>query len=412
MYIGLPVGNYKITLLDPSGKQLQYISHHIGLGDPTVVDFELKGGATAQQEQMASPEVVKGQGQGQFSALKATFDQATILYNQQHYSEAAAIYEKALPMATDKNLPIVLARLADTYGKAATQEHDKDARMQEQQKAADYLQKAIQLDPNNADLHNNLGSVYMEMGKVAEGKTEFQKATDLSPEAAKSQKQLTGLKAMFDQATVLYNQQHFTQAAAMYEQALPLAKEKNVPIVLARLGDTYEKAAVQEQSVDARTQDQQKAIDYYQKAIQATPDDPSLHNNLGSVYAGMGKVADAQAEFQKAAELNPAGASGYYYNLGVVMVNQGKMDEAATSLKKATDLDPNNANAFYWYGMALLGKAEYKSDGTVVAVPGTMEAFKHYLKLQPNGQWAQAAQASLDTIQGKVPTEYKKAKKS
>jgi tetratricopeptide (TPR) repeat protein len=252
----------------------------------------------------------------------------------------------------------------------------------------------------------------MEMGKVAEGKTEFQKATDLSPEAAKSQKQLTGLKAMFDQATVLYNQQHFTQAAAMYEQALPLAKEKNVPIVLARLGDTYEKAAVQEQSVDARTQDQQKAIDYYQKAIQATPDDPSLHNNLGSVYAGMGKVADAQAEFQKAAELNPAGASGYYYNLGVVMVNQGKMDEAATSLKKATDLDPNNANAFYWYGMALLGKAEYKSDGTVVAVPGTMEAFKHYLKLQPNGQWAQAAQASLDTIQGKVPTEYKKAKKS
>jgi len=93
------------------------------------------------------------------------------------------------------------------------------------------------------------------------------------------------------------------------------------------------------------------------------------------------------------------------------MVNQGKMDEAAVSLKKATDLDPTNANAFYWYGMALLGKAEYKPDGTVVPVPGTVEAFQNYLKLQPNGQWAQAAQASLDQVQGKVPTEYKKAKK-
>jgi hypothetical protein len=61
--------------------------------------------------------------------------------------------------------------------------------------------------------------------------------------------------------------------------------------------------------------------------------------------------------------------------------------------------------------MALLGKAEYKPDGTVVPVPGTVEAFQAYLKLQPNGPLARAAQASLDTVQGKVPTEYKKAKK-
>ena len=158
-------------------------------------------------------------------------------------------------------------------------------------------------------------------------------------------------------------------------------------------------------------QDEQKAIDNYQKTLQMTPNDAGLHNNLGSVYAEMGKVADAQAEFQKAADLNPSGASGYYYNLGVVMVNQGKMNDAAVALKKATDLGPNNANAFYWYGMALLGKAEAKPDGTVVAVPGTLEAFENYLKLAPNGQWAQAAQASIDQLKGTVPTEYKKAKK-
>ena len=289
----MPAGNYKITLLDPSGKQVLYISHHIGLGDPTEVDFDMaKERAAAQQEQMANPETAK--------------------------------------------------------------------KIEEQQK---------------------------------------------------EQKQFTGLKATFDQATLLYNQQHYSEAAAMYEQALPLAKDKNVPIVLARLADAYGKAASQEQDRDARMQDQQKAIDYFQKAIQLDPNDAALHNNLGSVYAEMGKVAEAQAEFQKAADLNPAGASGYYYNLGVVMVNQGKMDDAAVSLKKATDLDPNNANAFYWYGMALLGKAETKPDGTVVAVPGTIEAFQNYLKLQPNGQWAQAAQASIDQLKATVPTEYKAQKK-
>ena len=93
------------------------------------------------------------------------------------------------------------------------------------------------------------------------------------------------------------------------------------------------------------------------------------------------------------------------------MVNQGKMDEAAVALKKAIDLDATDANAFYWYGMALLGKAEYKPDGSVVVVPGTIEAFENYLKLQPKGQWAQAAQASLDQLRATVPTEYKAQKK-
>jgi tetratricopeptide (TPR) repeat protein len=289
VYIGLSPASYKITLLSPAGQQVFNITQHVGIGDPTVVDFDMaKEKANAVKQQMANPETAK---------------------------------------------------------------------------------------------------------KIEE--------------ATKEQKQFTGLKATFDQATLLYNSQRYSEAAAMYEKALPLAKDKNVPIVLARLADAYGNAAKQEQSRDARIQDEQKAIDTYQKALELTPNDPALHNNLGSVYAEMGKVADAQREFQKAADINPAGASGYYYNLGVVMVNQGKMDEASTALKKATDLDPNNANAFYWYGMALLGKAETKPDGTVVPVPGTVEAFQSYLKLQPNGQWAQAAQASIDQLKATVPTEYK-----
>jgi len=292
-YIGLAPGNYKLTLVKPDGGRVFDISHHIGLGDPTQVDFDMaKETASARKQQMANPETAK--------------------------------------------------------------------RIEE---------------------------------------------------AAKDQKQFTGLKATFDQATLLYNQQRFAEAAAMYEQALPLAKEKNVAVVLAQLAQSYGNAAKQEQTRDVRLQDQQKSIDYFGKAMALDPNNAGLHNNLGSVYAEMGKVEDAKAEFQKAADLNPAGASGYYYNLGVVMVNQGKMDDAAVALKKSTDLDAQNANAFYWYGMALLGKAEYKPDGTVVPVAGTLEAFQTYLKLAPTGTYAAQAQASIDTIKSTVPTEYKAPKK-
>jgi len=227
-------------------------------------------------------------------------------------------------------------------------------------------------------------------------------------EAQKDQKQFTGLKATFDQAAALFQQKQYAESAAMFEKALPLAKDKNVPIVLSQMAQAYGKAAETDPTPDARAADQQKAIDTYQKALAMSPNDAGLHNNLGSIYAQMGKVEDAKTEFQKAADLNPTQASSYYYNLGVVMVNQGKMDDASVALKKATDIDPKNANAFYWYGMALLGKAETKPDGSVVPVPGTIEAFDTYLKLEPNGQWAQAAQASIDQLKSTVPTEYKK----
>jgi tetratricopeptide (TPR) repeat protein len=131
---------------------------------------------------------------------------------------------------------------------------------------------------------------------------------------------------------------------------------------------------------------------------------------VGSLYADMGKPEDAAAEFKKAADIDPAHASSYYYNMGAIMVNKSQMDQAAEALKKSTDIDPTNANAWYWYGMALMGKAQIKPDGSMAPVPGTLEAFQTYLKLAPNGPWASAAQTSIDTLEGKASLEYKKSK--
>ena len=156
IYIGLPLGMYKITLQDPSGKPLYYIEQKIGMGNPIEVDFDLpKLLANQQQEEQkeakANPELAKEIAEQQkqqqeaekeqqsFTGLKAFFDQGNTFYQQQNYKAAAAAFEKALPLAKGKNLPIVLERLADSYQKA-----------KEDQKAVDTYQKAIQLTPNDA----------------------------------------------------------------------------------------------------------------------------------------------------------------------------------------------------------------------------------------------------------------------
>ena len=249
---------------------------------------------------------------------------------------------------------------------------------------------------------------------IAKARKEAEKAAESNPEYQKqieAQKQSASLKQTFDQGRELYNQQHYTEAAAAFEKALPLAKDRNVPIILSQLADTWGKAAGIETDPAKKKQDVATALDYYTKVLAIAPNDASLHNNLGHLYGDIGKSEEAMAEFKKAAELDPPHAANYYYNLGAILVNKGQMDDAAVALKKSTDLDPNNSTAWYWYGMALMGKATVKPDGTLVPAPGTIEAFQTYLKLDPNGKHAKEAQASIDSLSGKTTLEYKKTKK-
>ncbi|MGA8183295.1 MAG: tetratricopeptide repeat protein [Terriglobia bacterium] len=285
VYIGLPIGNYKITLQSPTGQTLFYIEKHVGLGGPTDADFDLPKEMAQEKQQR-----------------------------------------------------------------------------QEQMKA----------NP--------------EMAKQAK-------------EQAKEEKEYKGLKQYFEQGNTLYNQGQYKEAAAAFQQALQMAKDKNVPVVLARLAESYAKA-----------KDNDQAIATYQKALQLSPDDAALHNNLGSVYASTGKMDEAQAEFQKAAELDPTNAGRYYFNIGAIMYNAGKMDDALAAFNKVISLDPKNADAYYLKGQALMGKATMTSDGQVKAPDGTVEAFNEYLSLNPNGPNAAAAKAMIATLQGKVSTQYKKKK--
>lgn len=281
-YIGLAPGNYKFSLQDPNGRVLFYITRHIGLGEPTVVDFDLaKERAQQQQEMKSNPDL--------------------------------------------------------------------------QQKLADQ---------------------------------------------AKEQKMQGSLVATFNEGRALSAEKKYAEAAAKFEEALPLAKPSQAPIILENLADAYRRA---------RQYD--KAVETYQKAIQATPSQATLHDGLGNVYADMGKMAEAQQEFVKAAELDPGGAAREYFNAAVVLVNKGKMDEALAFLKKVTDADPKFADAYYWEGQALFGKATVTPDGKTIPAPGTVEAFETYLKLDPSGKYATEAQAALQALQSTVQMEYKTEKK-
>ncbi|MGB7351694.1 MAG: tetratricopeptide repeat protein, partial [Candidatus Acidiferrales bacterium] len=202
----------------------------------------------------------------------------------------------------------------------------------------------------------------------------------------------------------------YQTAITEFEQAQQGAPEKdpNLPLILGDLGAAYDGAGKYDQ-----------AIDMYQKAIAIKPT-AGLYQSLGTDLARAGKMDDAGAACDKAATIDPTNKNVgvvCYTNMGIVLSNAGKMDEAVAPLQKATQLDPNGADAWFLLGNALVAGISTKKEGTkdvYVIPPGTEEAYKKYLELQPNGPFAGQAKESLDAVMQmsgeKVTNEIKNKK--
>lgn len=199
----------------------------------------------------------------------------------------------------------------------------------------------------------------------------------------------------------------YDAAVENFNKAADLADTDNNKLaVYSNLADAYSKMAKTKTGADFDAT-MQKCVDTYSKALALKPDDAGMHNNYGLALAQAKKFTEAQAELEKAAQLEPAGAGKYYYNLGATEINSGQIAPAEEAFKKAIEATPPYPDAYYQYGVTLVGKAQMGANGKVTPVPGTVEAFQKYLEVAPNGQFAQQAKDMITTLGGSVETQYK-----
>ena len=135
----------------------------------------------------------------------------------------------------------------------------------------------------------------------------------------------------------------------------------------------------------------------YKKAIELKPDLVDAYNGLATLYNAEKKPDLALEASKKAAELaGTAGAAGAgatsapaVFNQGVILWNAQKIPEAQAQFEKALELDPNLAEAHYWLGMALVNGGK---------MADAKPHFEEYLKLAPTGQYAEMAKTMLAQI--------------
>jgi tetratricopeptide (TPR) repeat protein len=215
-------------------------------------------------------------------------------------------------------------------------------------------------------------------------------------EAQKQNEKIKGLNAKLAEARDLEKAGNYDQAISILQEATTTDPSKD--LLWAYLGDAYRGAKKYPEAAEA-----------YQKAVAISPNSGAYHNGLADAYAKSGQTEKAMAEWNAAAQAEPANAATYYFNEGAVFTNTGKVDDAIVAFDKTIQMDPKRADAYYWKGVNMIGKATLKGD-KMVAPEGTADAFNKYLELDPSGKYADAAKQMLASIGASVETGFGKQK--
>ena len=200
----------------------------------------------------------------------------------------------------------------------------------------------VKKSPDGAEIHNNLGIVYTNQGRLDEAIKAFTIALRLKPDYAKAHYNL-GV-AYSEKGLLEKTISHFEVVRKLEHNALEVYESMNM------LGVTYYNKGL----ID-------KAIEHYKVAVRLKPNFPEAHYNLGVAYYDKGWTDKAMEHYLIALKIRPGYAEAHY-GLGNIYYNNGQLYEAIKEHTTALRLKPDYAEAHnnlgnVYYNQGLLDKA-------------------------------------------------------
>ena len=150
-------------------------------------------------------------------------------------------------------------------------------------------QKSVQLYPNDAEGHSNLGILQQMQSRLKEAETSFRQSISLNPGYAEAHNNL---------GNTLQGQGRLKEAETSFRQSISLK-----------------------------------------------PDYAEAHCNLGNILQRQGRLNEAETSYKKAIVLKPNFAKAHN-NFGVLLKDLGKLSEACSGFIQAINLNPNYNNAY------------------------------------------------------------------
>jgi protein O-mannosyl-transferase len=194
-------------------------------------------------------------------------------------------------------------------------------------------QKSLDLDPDYAEAHANMGAAHAALGHIDQAISSYVRAIELKGESAETRLNL-GL--------ALAGQGRLDEAIEQYKQALEL--NPNYAETHANMGV----ALVAAGQVTA-------AQEYFVQALRLNPNLPEAHNNLASIMVGQGRLQEALPHYRQAIA-SRAQYLDAHINLGIALLWLKRHTEAETKFRHALKLSPTSPKASFYLGEAIAGQ--------------------------------------------------------
>lgn len=252
--------------------------------------------------------------------------------------------------------------------------------------AIDYLNKAIELNPNDETLYLHLANIFKMQGLFSQAVHALQTALEKNPKY---------VLAMNNLGSVYYTQDKFNEAVPYYQHAIDLEPKYidayyNLGLAFSKQQkyaeaiNTYEKLLqMSPEHFAARfhlacaLMQQEKMTDALTQFLNIELQHPhhfETQTNLATCFLKLGKFNEAKAHYFKALELAPEDTQ-ILFNLGYICMQQGYVDSAIQHYQRAVQIDPDYFAAHNNLGVAFLAKQH---------VGFALHHFQEAMRLQPN----------------------------
>jgi len=205
------------------------------------------------------------------------------------------------------------------------------------------LEKAAEVDAQNAQIMIKLADVYQKTGQHDKAAETYTKLTEMDPEDA---------KYYFNTIVKMYDD------AGMQDKAIEATKK------MIELNPQDADAVYNLGYMYVKSKNYDEAIEAFKKAIEIRPDFEYAYSNLGYCYTQQKKYNESVETYKKLVEINPQNADGWM-SIGIGYMYLKKFTPAVDPLQKAIELSPDNAYAYYNLGICYLNLQDYQSAGDI-----------------------------------------------
>jgi protein O-GlcNAc transferase len=231
--------------------------------------------------------------------------------------------------------------------------------------AASLVGRAVMLDPDFAEAHNDRGVIFAARGAFADALSCFERAVALNPGYAEARTNLgRGLRSLgrLDEAVTQFELvlksapdsplAYFNLASVLVLAGRRPDAEKHYRSAISLRSDFFD-AHIHLAALLQDTDRLPEALAHAERALALRPDSAGARNNLGNILRTLGRHADALAQYELALKIDPNFFMAHY-NCGVALRGETRIAEARAHFARAFALNPDFLEAEFALCMAEL----------------------------------------------------------